>query len=286
MVTAGRLFLRRMIETAKTVRRLNHWIHLEADFRSDLDWWSLFLGYWNGCSMMQTHCQDQAADVVIVTDATAQSRYLRFCQAIGKPPLPATEGVLVLFAAHMAQSVCHATMRAYLSAVRHLHVSRGYGDPLKNTLQLDLVLKGAKRKKPSGTDKRLPVTPVILQSILTVVKRDPSQYTNIMMWAACCLGYFAFLRSGEFTTTGTFNPELHLSVEDVAVDSHENPTVCSIHLKQSKTDQEKRGITLYVGRTTKQICPVTAMLSYLVVRSVRAQTRALFVQEDGTPRHS
>lgn len=63
VVLAGRLFLRRMIEQAKTARRLNHWVHLTAEFHSDLRWWQTFLEYWNGCSMIQVHCRRQPPDI-------------------------------------------------------------------------------------------------------------------------------------------------------------------------------------------------------------------------------
>lgn len=123
----------------------------------------------------------------------------------------------------------------------------------------------------------------MLQAILGVVKRNPTGFNNIMMWAACCLGYFAFLRSGEFTVNEPFNPSHHLAVEDVAVDNHHNPTLLSIHLKKSKTDQEKVGITLYVGRTHQEICPVAAVLAFLVVRRKKSQGGPLFMEEAGTP---
>ncbi len=70
VVLAGRIFLRRMIDRAKTVRRLNHWVHLTAEFHADLAWWQTFLEYWNGCSMMQVHCMNQVPDRVVATDAS------------------------------------------------------------------------------------------------------------------------------------------------------------------------------------------------------------------------
>ena len=70
VVLAGRIFLRRMIDRAKTARRLNHWVHLTAEFHSDLAWWRTFLDYWNGCSMMQVHCGNQTPDIVVATDAS------------------------------------------------------------------------------------------------------------------------------------------------------------------------------------------------------------------------
>ena len=99
-----------------------------------------------------------------------------------------------------------------------------------------------------------------------------------MMWAACCLGYCAFLHCGEFTA---FHPQKHLEVGDVAVDDYQEPTMLSIFLKQSKTDQDRAGVKLIVGRAHQDICPVAAVLAYVAVRAKRTTT-ALFVQKDGT----
>ena len=60
-----------------------------------------------------------------------------------------------------------------------------------------------------------------------------------MLWAACCLGFFGFLRSGEFTVPedGEFDPGQRLSFSDIAADSSLlDPKVLSIRIKQSKTD--------------------------------------------------
>ncbi len=207
---------------------------------------------------------------------------MKFCEAIGKYPLPATERTLVLFTAHLSGSVGYSTVRAYMSAVRHLHLSKGYADPFLAVPQLDLVFKGVKRLKPSGQDRRLPITPIVLRDIWEVVQRTPTDYTNIMMWAACCLGYFAFLRCGEFTVNDPFDPGKHLEISDIAVDSYEIPTMISVFLKQSKTDQDKSGIKLFLGRTNQDLCPVVAVLAYLGVRKV-GSTTALFVQDGGNP---
>ena len=124
------------------------------------------------------------------TYQTAQNQYLQFCRGFGITPLPATEQVLILFVADISSRVCHSTARSYLSAVRHLHISNGYGDPLKGALQLDLVLRGLKRKKPRGQDTRLPITPWILRRIREVLMEKPHDFDNIMLWAACCLAFF------------------------------------------------------------------------------------------------
>ncbi len=56
----------------------------------------------------------------------------------------------------------------------------------------------------------------------------------------------------------------------------------SVFLKQSKTDQDKSGIKLFLGRTNQDLCPVVAVLAYLGVRKV-GSTTALFVQDGGNP---
>jgi len=59
-----------MIDTAKSVCRLNHWVHLKADFHSDLEWWTVFLDYWNGRSLMEIHTTEFRADATVFTDAS------------------------------------------------------------------------------------------------------------------------------------------------------------------------------------------------------------------------
>ena len=49
-ITAGRIFLRRMLNLAHRVRRLDHTIHLNQEFKADLEWWKQFSPLWNGFS--------------------------------------------------------------------------------------------------------------------------------------------------------------------------------------------------------------------------------------------
>ena len=97
------------------------------------------------------------------------------------------------------------------------------------------------------------------------------------------MGFYAFLRSGEFTcTTGNaFDPTLHITPEDIAVDSREKPTMMRIHIKQSKTDQLRQGINVFIGTIDSNICPITAVLSYLTAWGT--QSGSLFVWRDGWP---
>lgn len=183
-------------------------------------------------------------------------------------PLPASEQMLILFVADLSQRVAYSTVRTYLAGIRYWHIANGIGDPMRGRLKLELLLRGVKRSKPIKPNARLPVTPMILRAIYKVLAVDPNDEDNVMFWAACCLGFSAFLRSGEFTVKSaqSFDPDWDMMPSDIAVNSVEEPTRMYVKIKGSKTDQTRQGITLVVGRTGNDLCPLAAMLPYLVIR--------------------
>lgn len=79
---------------------------------------------------------------------------------------------------------------------------------------------------------------------------------------------FAFLRSGEFTVENghQFDPTGYLIPRDIEVDSWEDPSMIKIHLKGSKQTKLGEAWTYYVGKIGNELCPVAAILAYLVVR--------------------
>ena len=78
-----------------------------------------------------------------------------------------------------------------------------------------------------------------------------------------------------------FDSTVHLTPSDVAVDSHENPSLIAVRIKKSKTDQFSQGATVYLGRTSTSLCPVTAILRYLAI--FPSERGPLFITEDGQP---
>jgi hypothetical protein len=72
-----------------------------------------------------------------------------------------------------------------------------------------------------------------------------------------------------------------LSVSDVSIDSRINPKILFVTLKQSKTDVFGSGVTLHLGKTGDTLCPVTALLAYLVKRpNIQGP---LFILKSGNP---
>ncbi len=124
--------------------------------------------------------------------------------------------------------------------------------------------------------------PILSKLRLTWGQRpQESSHDNAMMWAACCLAFFGFLRLGELTvpSDGSFDPMVHLTVKDISFDDATRPTVLHVTLKQSKTDPFRKGVTLTLGRTNHSLCPVAAMAGYLVLHESRGGP--LFQFEDG-----
>ena len=63
-----------------------------------------------------------------------------------------------------------------------------------------------------------------------------------------------------------YDPQVHLSFSALAVDNALALQVISIKLKRSKSDQFIKGVQLVLGRTNDNLCPVTALLTYLSYR--------------------
>lgn len=63
-----------------------------------------------------------------------------------------------------------------------------------------------------------------------------------------------------------YDPSVHLSVGDVTLDSRTSPSVAQITIKASKTDPFRKGVAIFLGKTNNELCPVTAIATYLALR--------------------
>ena len=224
------------------------------------------------------------------TYTAAANKYLTFCRSFHLSPLPTSEATLCYFSACLGQQgLAHSTIQTYISGIRQLQIAHGLPEPKLDSMpRLRQVLRGVQldhSKRGKTTHSRLPITPTILKRLKLVWIKDSERipFNNIVLWAACLTTFFSFCRSGEITTEqeNHFDPLLHLSYSDLAVDNPSDPAVISMLIKKSKCDQTGKGAKVYFGKTGDSLCPIAAMEAYLSIRG--SNPDPLFLWESGVP---
>ena len=147
--------------------------------------------------------------------------------------------------------------------------------------RLHYVLQGSARTaRRISRPLHLPITLDILVRLFHVWKALLDRYKASMLWAAATLGFFGFLRAGEFTVVPD-SDQIPLTPGDVQVDSCANPTLLAVTLLTSKTGPFGAGHTLYVGGTHSRLCPVRAVVAHMAI--CRQIPGPLFIHRDGSP---
>ena len=252
----GRGFLRALINASATTPHLDHWVHLNAPERADISWWHTFIVHWNGISLLPS-----AAPAYFITSDASGSwgcgalHYNQWLQLAWPPewlevPIAPKELVPIVLVVALwgpqwagRNKVC------------------GWCD---NSAVVWAINKGSAR------DSKLMS---LLRSLCFL----------LMLWAASCVGFFGFLRAGEFTIPypQSYDSSVHLSLSDLAVDSHTTPSIIRLRIKQSKTDHFSQGVDIFLGATNADICPVQAVLQFLAMRN--PSPGPLFVFQSGSP---
>jgi hypothetical protein len=110
---------------------------------------------------IQRYLSLSVADSTKQTYSTGERCFLEFF-TMYRPPnaqlLPVDEDTLIQYAAHLAKSIKHSSIKGYLAAVRHLHIRCGHQLNLRKFLRLHLVCRGIKRSQGSSIRSRLPIT--------------------------------------------------------------------------------------------------------------------------------
>ncbi len=191
--------------------------------------------------------------------------------------------MLVVFVAFLfTERLSAGTVKSYLAAVRFTQISLGLGDPhMSEMTQLEYAVRGYKRLATAPGRQRLPITPGILKQLKAVWQSHANLRDASMLWAAATMCFFGFLRAGEVVipSDNGFDSTRHLAYGDVRTDSQSHPRLLEVRIKASKTDPFRRGVSIYIGRTDGPLCPVAAILSYLIRRG--SMEGPLFLFEDG-----
>ena len=169
---------------------------------------------------------------------SGQNQFLAFCRMAKVQVVTASEGVLCQFVLYLeSEKLKHSTIKAYLSGIRCYQIQQSLGNPFANggLPRLEYVLSGIKWvEAQAGPPARvhLPITMEIMKQLKAAWLSQPQEPDCIMLWAAACTGFFAFLRVGEFTVSSSraYDPYVHLNLSDLAIDSHSAPAMIRIRI--------------------------------------------------------
>ena len=222
------------------------------------------------------------------TYAAAWKRYQSFANTFSLPLLPISQEKVTLFVAFLGtEGLSVSTVETYLAALRYFRIRSDPSDtfPSLHTPHMKILLRGIAR---AGTLRnhslvRLPITASLMLKIKTSLAALQETHDSTMLWAACCTGFFGFLRCAEFLLPdeGPFDPSLHLSLADIHLVMSPAQWRFDILIKGSKTDQLRVGSTVSLGATGAALCPVAALLDYL---NARGNTPGpLFIRQNSTP---
>ena len=176
------------------------------------------------------------------------------------------------------QGLAPATLKTYLSGIRHAQIMNGFPEPAQVATmpRLKLLQAGVVRERAFGSSThtapkpRLPITIQLLSDIVRIWSRDSSSqpHDTAMLRAAATLCFFGFFRSWEITVPSAreFDPRLHLTWGDISINDLDSPTVVKVHLKRSKIDQAGKGVAIFVGATGSELCPVAETVHYVRIR--------------------
>ncbi|XP_048031305.1 formin-like protein 7 [Megalobrama amblycephala] len=177
-----------------------------------------------------------------------------------------------------------SSIKGYLSGIQFFH-KLIFGSPSSEIAnsQTSMLIKGIQKTQPTCPDARQPITLDILTRCITILRRGyHSINTAHTLDAMFILAFFGFLRCSELTITSNFNPKVHPTISDLSV--LDDDTI-SYFIKQSKTDQTRKGHFIYIFNLSSPIQPYQSLLAYLHFRSSQAKfpSDPLFTDDSNHP---
>lgn len=139
-------------------------------------------------------------------------------------------------------------------------------------------MRGIKRCRGAPSSIRLPIT----DSLMLVIWKSLDLCLNdhIMFWAARTLRYFGFLRSAEFNLA-SFSPTVHLTVQDISLDSTSSPSCMRVRIKALKTDPFRKGCDIHIRLGSAPLCAIQAVMTHLSTQG--NSPGSLFLVKSGQP---
>ena len=223
---------------------------------------------------------------------THRNAYLRFCLFLGYQPVPVSTVTLTRYVAFLARTLHFSSIKQYLNILRILHLEAGFPNPLQGNWLLQSVLMGIKRDKGTSVRQKRPISPEILQKMLSVL--DLADPLDACVWAAALVAFFCFFRKSNLLprSASAFDVNLNLCVRDVIFFSWG----AFIVVRWSKTIQFRERVLrvpmpllhghplcpvsalLHSLRLNRPVCPGDPLFTFLRQGKGKVLTHGVFVQ--------
>jgi len=172
--------------------------------------------------------------------------FAAWCEAEGRPALPADALAVADYLAHAAQKRKPSTLAVHVAAIRAAHKAAGHPDPTADE-RARAVLRGIRRVHGQPPAQREPLT---LDDLRAMLRTCGDDLAGLRDKALLLVGFAAALRRSELVA---------LDVEHIRLNG-----VLRITLTRSKTDQEGQGTHKTIPRLADpELCPVRALRAWL-----------------------
>lgn len=222
------------------------------------------------------HC---LADSTFRTYESGLRQYRSFCSWYNLVAFPLSESTLELFVCSMARRLAFSSIKVYLCSVQFHATLNGDNTRISDMSHLYYVLRGIRISIGSSRSRprRLPITIRQLNTLVDYIHAHYSFFDALMLHAAVSLAFFGLLRSAEYTSPSTSRASANgLCRKDISFSNN----ILMVHIRGSKTDPFKNGITIRIGPNFSKVCPVLAMSRFLSVSS--SPNGPVFRFADGT----
>jgi len=170
-------------------------------------------------------------------------------------------------------------MKLYLTGTKSYQLNLGISCSAFSDPRLERTIQGIKRdhNKPERSMRSLLTRPCLKHIIHHL---SPSDYNDVVTWAAFTLGCAGFRRVGEFTYKESDRELGHefgkwfLTKKSIRVRA--SGSYMELTIPSSKTDPFRRGIIVTIAASNYSAGPVHAMRPFLNIDTHRAQHAPLF----------
>src|SRR5271156_6348031 len=182
----------------------------------------------------------------------AVARFTEWCAALGRTALPASaETVAAFLAAEAGRGLAVNTLRLRHAALRYLHLLAGYPPPTASPL-VSATFAGIRRAHRRPLRKK---TALVLEPLRSALQAIPDSLPGRRDRALVLVGFAAALRPSELA-----------GLDVAALARHEDGI--ALFLPWRKNDQEAHGTTVWLPAGQTDLCPVTALETWLAAAEI------------------